>query len=140
MKGRKRHILVDTNGLLLQVCVHPANIQEREGARMLLHTWRFPAQRLQLIWADGGYWGHKFAAWVQHHCGVVVEVVSRNELVNRQREHKGYVALPRRWVVERTFAWMGRCRRLSKDYEQNTKSSESWIYLAMIRLMIRRLA
>jgi putative transposase len=121
------------------VCVHAANIQEREGAKLLLRQWRFPAYRLQLIWADGGYWGRKFAAWVQQQCGVVVEVVSRNELVNRQREHKGYVALPRRWVVERTFAWLGRCRRLSKDYEQNTQSSEAWIKLAMIALMVKRL-
>lgn len=140
MKGRKRHILVDTNGLLLQVCVHAANIQERAGAQLLLHKLRFPAQRLKLIWADAGYWGKTFAAWVQENCGVVLEVVSRNQLVNRQHEHKGYVPLPRRWVVERTFAWLGRCRRLSKDYEQTLASSESWIYLAMIRLMLRRLA
>lgn len=140
MKGRKRHILVDSDGLLLQVCVHAANVQERAGAKLLLQTWRFPAHRLQLIWADAGYWGTKFAGWVQESCGVVLEVVSRNELVNRQKEHKGYVPLPRRWVVERTFAWLGRCRRLSKDYEQNTKSSENWIYLAMMRLMLRRLA
>ena len=143
MKGRKRHILVDTNGLLLQVCVHAANIQERAGAMLLLQNkakWRFPSHRLQLIWADAGYWGKTFAAWVQENCGVAVEVVSRNQLVNRQHEHKGYVPLPRRWIVERTFAWLGRCRRLSKDYEQNLASSENWIYLAMIRLMIRRLA
>lgn len=143
MKGRKRHILVDTNGLLLQLCVHAANIQERDGAKLLLKNkaqWRFPSHRLQLIWADAGYWGKKFAAWVQENCGVVLEVISRNQLVNRQHEHKGYVALPRRWVVERNFAWLGRCRRLSKDYEQNTKSSEAWILLAMTHLMLRRLA
>ena len=137
--------MVDSNGLLLQVCVHAANIQERAGARLLLQEWRFPAQRLQLIWADAGYWGKnywgkKFAAWVQGNCGVVLEVVSRNQLVNRQQEHKGYMPLPRRWVVERTFAWLGRCRRLSKDYEQTVASSDAWIYLAMIRLMLRRLA
>lgn len=87
-----------------------------------------------------GYWGAEFAAWVRDHCGVVLEVVSRNELVNRQRENKGYVPSPRRWVVERTFAWLGRCRRLSKDYEQTLASSQTWIYIAMIRLMLRRLA
>jgi putative transposase len=140
VKGRKRHILVDTQGLLLQVCVHPANVPERAGAKLLLAQWRFAAHRLELIWADGGYWGKKFASWVRENCGVMLDVVSRNELVNRQREHKGYVALPRRWVVERTFAWLGRCRRLSKDYEQNTASSENWILLAMIGLMLRRLA
>lgn len=138
MKGRKRHILVDTDGLLLQVCVHAANIQERAGAKLLLGHLTFPTKRLKLIWADAGYWGKKFQAWVQENCGVVLEVISRNQLVNRQYENKGYVPLPRRWVVERTFAWLGRCRRLSKDYEQNTKSSEAWIKLAMIGLMARR--
>jgi len=131
VKGRKRHILVDTNGLLLQVCVHAANIQEREGAKLLLQElllqelllqelllqelllqdktrWRFASHRLKLIWADAGYWGHTFASWVQENCGVALEVISRNHLVNRQHEHKSYVPLPRRWVVERTFAWLGR--------------------------------
>ncbi len=120
--------------------VHPANIQEREGAKLLLHEWRFPARRLQLIRADAGYWGHKFKKWVQEQCGVVLETLSANDLINRRRGRKGYVPLPRRRVVERTFAWLGRCRRLSKDYEQNTKSSEAWILLAMIRIMLRRLA
>lgn len=146
MKGRKRHILVDTDGLLLQVCVHAAGIQERAGAKLLLQTLRFPAHRLQVIWADAGYWGRKFAGWVKDNCGVVLEAISHNELVNRrdrdeqgQPLRQGYVNLPRRWVVERTFAWLGRCRRLSKDYEQNTASSETWIRLAMISLMVRRL-
>ncbi|PQV62906.1 Transposase [Abditibacterium utsteinense] len=139
MKGRKRHILVDTDGLLLQGHVHATNIQERAGAKLLLQSLRFPAHRLRLIWADAGHWGRKFAAWVQENCGVVLDVVSRNELVNRQKEHKGYVPLPRRWVVERAFAWLGRCRRLSKGYEQNTRSSEAWILLAMTSLMVRRL-
>jgi len=139
IKGRKGHILVDSEGLLLQVVVHAANIQEREGAKLLLHEWRFPARRLQLIWADAGYWGHKFQRWVQEQCGVVRETLSANDLVNRRRGRTGYVPVPRRWVVERTFAWLGRCRRLSKDYEQNTRSSEAWILLAMIRLMLRRI-
>lgn len=125
---------------MLQVCVHPANVQEREGAKLLLGQFRFPHQRLQLIWADAGYWGKKFKGWVQERCGVVLETLSANDLINRRRGRQGYVPLPRRWVVERTFAWLGRCRRLSKDYEQNTKSSEAWIFLAMIRLMLRRLA
>ena len=135
---------MDSDGLLLQVCVHAANIQERAGAKLLLASWRFPAHRLQLIWADAGYWGKKFQKWVRDSCAVALDVVSRNTLVNRrdrdeQGNKKGYVPLPRRWVVERTFAWLGRCRRLSKDYEQNTRSSEAWIFLAMIRLMLRRL-
>ncbi len=139
MKGRKRHILVDVEGFLLQVCVHAADIQERAGARLLLEKLTFPTQRLKLIWADAGYWGKDFGAWVQEHCRCPLEVVSANDLINRRQGRTGYVPLPRRWVVERTFAWLGRCRRLSKDYEQNTKSSEAWIKLAMIALMTKRL-
>ncbi len=131
---------MDSNGLLLQVCVHAANIQERAGAKLLLQKWRFPAHRLQLIWADAGYWGHKFTKWVRQNCAVALEIISRAELVNQKGQPKGYVSLPRRWVVERTFAWLGRCRRLSKDYEQNTTSSEAFIVLAMTHLMIKRLA
>lgn len=140
MKGRKRHILVDSNGLLLQVLVHAANIQERAGARLLLEKLTFPSERLKLIWADAGYWGREFGEWVQENCGCRLEVLSANELINRRPGRKGYVALPKRWVVERTFAWLGKCRRLSKDYEQTIASSQSWIYLAMIRIMIRRIA
>ena len=145
-KGRKRHLLVDTDGLLLACKVHAANIQERAGARKLLARGRklgFSARRLRLIWADTGYWGEDFAAWVAKrwkHCRV--EAVARNPGLPNRRDKKkpGFVVLARRWVVERTFAWLGRCRRLSKDYEQNTASSEAWIHLAMTGLMLRRLA
>ena len=130
---------MDSNGWLLQVLVHPAYVQERDGARLLLEQMSFPLHRLELIWCDAGYWGAQFPQWVQEHCGVRLEVISRNQLVNRQREHKGYVPLPRRWVVERTFAWWNKWRRLSKDYEQNPRSSEAWILLVMTALMLNRL-
>jgi putative transposase len=139
VKGRKRHILVDVEGFLLQVLVHAADIQERAGAKLLLEKLTFPTSRLELIWCDAGYWGKEFEGWVKDNCNCRLEVVSASELINRPQERKGYVPLPRRWVVERTFAWLGRCRRLSKDYEQNTKSSEAWIKLAMIALMAKRL-
>lgn len=130
---------MDVEGFVLQVLVHPANIQERAGAKLLLEALRFPSERLKLIWADAGYWGEEFARWVQEQHGCRVEVLSANELINRRQGRKGYVPLPRRWVVERTFAWLGRWRRLAKDYEQNTKSSEAWIILAMIALMAKKL-
>lgn len=137
---------MDTNGWLLQVLVHAADIQERAGAQLLLEAWRFPAQRLALIWADAGYWGAPFADWVQARHGCRVEIVTRapNGLVNRPAARSSassqeFVPLARRWVIERTFAWLGSCRRLSKDYEQNPRSSETWIYLAMTKLMLKRL-
>ena len=130
---------MDVEGFLLQVLVHPADVQEREGAKLLLEKLTFPTKRLKLIWADAGYWGDPFAAWVKEHCRCRLEVLSANDLINRREGRKGYVPLPRRWVVERSFAWLGRYRRLSKDYEQNTASSQTWIKLAFCSLMLRRL-
>jgi putative transposase len=140
VKGRKRHLLVDTDGRLLQVLVHAANVQERAGAKILLGHLRFPAHRLRQMWCDAGYWGEEFPHWVQEHCGCRLEILSPNEVVNRRAGRKGYVAQPRRWVVERTFAWLGRYRRLSKDYEQNPKSSEAWILLASAALLLHRIS
>jgi putative transposase len=131
--GRKRHLLVDSDGRLLQVLVHPANIPEREGARMLLEELRFPPMRLKKIWADAGYSGPEFAQWVKQKHGVEVEIVSKDP------QQRGFEVLPRRWVVERTFAWLGKWRRLSKDYEHNPRSSEAWIHLVMIAIMLNRI-
>ena len=133
MKGRKRHIVVDTQGLLLAVAVHPANIQDRDGAKLVLQRLlgRFP--RLERIWADGAYAG-KLVQWAQR-CGGW-----KLELVRRPVQQHTFQVLPRRWVVERTFAWLGRQRRLSKDYEALPETSESWVYTAMTGLMLRRLA
>jgi putative transposase len=133
--GRKRHILVDVMGLLLVVLVHKADIQERAGAKRLLQravTKGFA--RLCLIWADGGYKGGEFKQWVWKLAGWLLEVVKRPE------GSKGFVVLARRWVVERTFGWLGRSRRLSKDYEQLPEISEAMIYAVMVRLMLKRLA
>jgi putative transposase len=133
IKGRKRHLLVDTMGLVLLVVVHAANIQDRDGARLLLDRARGLFPRLQRIWADGGYAG-QLIGWVQEKCGWILEIIKRNDGV------KGFQLLPRRWVVERTFGWLGRYRRLSKDYERLPESSEAMVYWAMTRLMVRRLA
>lgn len=133
--GRKRHILVDVMGLLLVVLVHKADIQERAGAKLLLQravTKGFA--RLRLIWADGGYNGAAFKEWVWKLAGWLFEVVKRPE------GSKGFTVLPRRWVVERTFGWFGRSRRLSKDYEQLPETSEALVYAVMVRLMLTRLA
>jgi len=133
--GRKRHILVDVLGLRLTVVVSKASVPERDGARLLLK--RALAQhfeRLALIWADGGYTGQDFYNWVLEHCGWLVEIVKRSD------DAKGFVILPRRWIVERTFGWLYRFRRLSKDYEVLPETSEAWIYAAMVRIMLQRLA
>ena len=134
VKGRKRHLAVDTLGLLLAVVVHSAALQDRTGAKLVLAALAaagFP--RLRLLWADGGYRG-KLVAWAWERCGWLLQIVKRNDDV------KGFQVLPRRWVVERTFAWLGRYRRLSKDYEYLTASSEAMIHVAMIHLMLVRLA
>ena len=125
--------MVDTMGMLLAVVVHPANVQDRDGAKLLINklTGRFP--RLQLIWADGGYAG-KLVDWVMSRSGWVVQIVKR------PKDSHHFEVLPRRWVVERTLAWLGRCRRLSKDYEALPATTEAWVHIAMTQLMLRRLA
>jgi putative transposase len=133
VKGRKRHILVDTMGLLLIVLVHAANIQDRNGAKLVLNKAKQCFTSLRLIWADGGYAG-KLIAWVLNTHGWILEIVKRSD------DMKGFQVLPRRWVVERTFAWLSFCRRLSKDYEVLPETSEAMIYVAMIHLMVRRIA
>lgn len=132
VKGRKRHILVDTIGLLLIVIVHTANIQGRDGAKLVLEQVKGTFSRLKLIWADAGYAG-QLVDWVEVVCGWILEIVKRSDDV------KGFKVLPHRWVVERTFGWLSRYRRLSKDYEGLTESSQAFIYAAMIHIMIRRL-
>ena len=132
VKGSKRHILVDTVGLLLCVVVHAANVQDRDGAKLVFaRAWpKFPT--LRLVWADGGYAG-KLIAWLHALCGWVLTIVKRNDDV------KGWVLLPRRWVVERTFAWLSQCRVLARDYEYHPETSEAWVQIGMIHLMLRRL-
>lgn len=124
--------MVDTLGLLLTVVVHAANIQDRDGAKLVLEKARGLFPRLKLVWADGGYAG-QLVDWVQNTCGWLLEIVKRNA------DAIGFQVLPRRWVVERTFAWLGRFRRLSKDYEELTDTSETMIQIAMIRLMLGRI-
>ena len=133
IKGRKRHILVDTLGLLLTIAVTAASTQEREGARMVFARLNGSCKKLRRIWVDGGYRGASLAMWVAERCRFVLQVVLRGE------EQIGFAVLPRRWVVERTFAWLSFHRRLSKDYEVLTNTSEAMIYIAMTRLMLRRL-
>jgi putative transposase len=132
IKGIKRHIVVDTLGLLLVVVVHSAALQDRDGAKLVLEKAQGQFPRLSLLWADGGYAG-KLIQWVQEVCGWVLEIVKRNDDV------RGFVVLPRRWVVERTFGWMSQYRRLSKDYEFHPQTSEAMIHVAMIHLMLHRL-
>jgi putative transposase len=133
VNGRKRHILVDTIGLVLLVRVLPANIQDRDGAKQLLAAFfsQKTRRRVKHIWADGGYAGTLLAkARKLWRC--TVEIVKRSQLHT-------FKVLPRRWVVERTFGWLGRYRRLSRDYERQATTAETMVYLAMIRLMLARL-
>lgn len=132
VKGTKRHLLVDTVGLLLCVVVHAADIQDRDGAKLVFERARPKCATLRLVWADGGYAG-KLIAWLQALCGWVLTIVKRSDGV------KGWVLLRRRWVVERTFGWLSQCRVLARDYEYHAESSEAWIQIGMIHLMLRRL-
>ena len=132
--GRKRHIVTDTNGLLLAVNVHPANVQDVHGAVPLLESLRSCFPKLQCVFADRVYRGAQLTNAIAH-CGPwTIEIVKRPDGV------KGFQLLPRRWVVERTFAWFGRCRRLTKDFEGSAATEVAWLLVAHLRLLTRRLA
>ena len=132
INGRKRHILVDTLGLIMTMVVTTAAVQDRDGARILLRSFGIHRKKLRKVWVDGGYRG-ELVEWVKRTFRYCLEVVLRSDDI------KGFVVLPKRWVVERTFAWLNNHRRLSKDYERFTKTSETMIQIAMMRLMLRRL-
>jgi putative transposase len=134
VKGRKRHILVDTLRLPLSVYVTSADVQDRVGVRCLLAGLKPFVPRLKKIWADEAYAGEKLAGWLEEQGGWELEIVERD------RKAKGFEVLPKRWIVERTFSWLIRNRRLSKDYERLVQTSETFIEVAMIRLLLRRLA
>jgi len=131
--GRKRHLLVDTLGLILVVVVHAGDIQDRDGARLVLERMSRRFGRLRLIWADGGYAG-QLVEWVKKVYHRTLEIVKRSD------DLTGFVVLPKRWIVERTFSWLYRYRRLNRDYELLPENSEAMILIAMINLMSRRLA
>ena len=125
-------MIVDTLGLILAVVVHAANVQDRDGGKGVIERLGRRFHRLRLIWADGGYAG-KFVEWARQTWKRTIEIVKRPQ-VNE------FVVLPKRWIVERTFGWLGRYRRLSKDYETLPESSEAMIQIAMINLMVHRLS
>ncbi len=133
VKGRKRHLVVDTLGLPLKVVVHTADIQDRDGARQVLDRLQDDCPRLRVVWADGGYQGAHLETWVQAQGTWQLDIVRRDPAV------KGFAVLPKRWIVERTFAWLGRHRRLSKDYEGRLDTSEAWIHIASARRMLKQL-
>jgi putative transposase len=142
--GRKRHILVDAAGLILLAHVHAANLHDRLGAQALIGQagpGEFP--RLELVWADGAYAG-TFARWLQGERGWRVEVPKHRDhhlwRYGLEEKPKGFQVIPRRWVVERTFAWLSRSRRLARDYERLPETGEAMIHAAMSRIMLRRIA
>jgi transposase len=134
VKGRKIHALVDSEGLPMRVVVHAAKIQDRDGASLGLDKIRRRFPWLELIWADGGY-----NAW-QVDAAVAKVPPLRLEIVKRSDDIKGFVVVPRRWVVERTFSWFGRNRRLAKDLENLAETLATFVTLASIQLTLRRLA
>ena len=134
IKGRKRHIVTDTEGHMVGLQVHPADIQDRDGAVGTLASIRTLYPWLRHIFADGGYAGDKLKDALAGLGRWTVEIVRRCDTA------KGFVLLPRRWVVERTFAWLNRCRRLAKDFEATIKSAVAWVFIAHIRRLTRRIA
>jgi putative transposase len=162
VKGRKRHLLVDTQGLVLKARVHSAKIQDREGIKVLLDLAPKHLARLSHVWMDAGYTGEgKGADWVERTLGWTAQIVRHPPKLAPEEVMRRWVKewategvaidpeklsgprrfgdLPRRWVVERTFSWLGQNRRMSKDYERLPESSEAFVYVAMMRLMVRRL-
>ena len=137
ISGRKRHLLVDVMGLVLVAVVHSAGVQDYEGARDVLAHLQHRFHKLRLLWADSIYGRSGLPEWAR---ALRARRKLRLEVVRRQPGQQGFVVLPRRWVVERTFAWLGFHRRLSKDYEALPETSEAMIYVAMIRLMLARLS
>jgi len=133
VNGRKRHVVVDTVGMLLLVMVTTASVQDRDGARPVLEAMAVMHPGVRVVWADGGYAG-KLVDWVKAVTQIVLEIVKKKE-----GQH-GFEVLPRRWVVERTLSWITRCRRLDRDYERLPEHSEAMIKWAMIGVMTRRLA
>lgn len=134
IKGRKRHILTDTQGLIVTALVHSAGIQDRDGAPSVLAEARDKFPWLRHVFADGGYAGQKLRRALTKIGDWTIEVIKRSDDVS------GFEVLPRRWVVERTFAWLGRSRRLAKDWERSMESAIAWLFLAHIRIVTRRLA
>jgi putative transposase len=161
VRGRKRHLLVDTEGLVLKAKVHSAKVPDQDGIKLVLESTRDPLPGLSHLWVDAGYRG-RGKEWVEKELGLSVEVVHRTPKPTPEKTariwaeewskegwhidwHKllprrGFEVLPRRWVVERTFAWLSQNRRMSKDYERLCSTSESFVYAAMARLMVKRLA
>lgn len=131
INGRKRHLLTDTLGLPVAAVVHPADIQDRDGAPLVLAVARFLYPWLRHVFADGGYAGAKLAT--------ALDKIGRWTLAIVNRCDAGFVVLPRRWVVERTLAWLNRNRRLAKDFEASLESALAWLYLASVKLLLRRL-
>ncbi|MGH7962278.1 MAG: IS5 family transposase [Candidatus Binatia bacterium] len=134
VKGKKRHLLVDTLGLVIHAIVHPANRQDRDGGILLFTALadRFPL--LATLFADGAYQGPVF-----RHALATVRPQLTTAIVTRSAQRKGFVVLPKRWLVERSIAWLNRCRRLAKDFENRTRSALAFVHLASIRLMVRKL-
>lgn len=134
IKGRKRHLLTDTGGLLVGAIVHPADVQDRDGAPLVLAKIRNAFPWLRHVFADAGYAGEKLEAALADLGQWTLEIVRRCELA------KGFQLLPRRWVVERTIAWLNRNRRLAKDFEASIESALAWVMIASVKLLSRRLA
>ncbi len=149
MAGRKRHILVDTNGLLLALLVHEGSVQDRDGGPLLMKPAAQKLPTLKKLWLDGGYRG-RCERWLRTVLELDAEVVLRSDdraagvwqqqSLPLPKAEPVFRVVPRRWVVERTFAWLGRYRRLSKDYEALVQTSAAWVWVAMVRLLTQRLA